>query len=130
LSAKDAGLTADEVRAARRLIEQALKPRALPVYSVAERQTLVVLKADLARRQSAKGKARRAPEVAQVAYRRQHVNILLRYVLDEKYRKNPKSAATIMKIIEWLDAIGIEASDSQVWRDITAVLKSNPLASS
>jgi hypothetical protein len=65
--------------------------------------------------------------VARVAYRRQHVNVLLRYVIDKKYRKHPKSAATIMKLVEWLDSIGIEASDSQVRRDIAAVLKSQPL---
>jgi hypothetical protein len=51
------------------------------------------------------------------------VNLLLRYVVDEKYRKNPKSLATVMKIVEWLDAIGIEASETQVRRDIGAVVK-------
>jgi hypothetical protein len=32
-----------------------------------------------------------------------------------------------MKIVEWLDEIGIEASESQVRRDIHAALKLGPL---
>jgi hypothetical protein len=132
LSGKDAALTPAEQRAGRQRVEKALKPRtgALPVYSAEERQTLAILQADLGRRQSAKGKARRAADVAQVAYRRQRVNVLLRYVIEKKYRKDPTSAATIMKIVEWLDKIGMEASETQVRRDIAAILKSSPLASS
>ena len=130
MSAKKAGLTPDEIRAGRQRIEQALKPRALPVYAAEERETLALLQADFSRRQSAKAKASRAPEVAQVTYRRNHVNMLLRYVVEKKYRKNPTSPATVMKIVNWLDGIGIEASSTQVRRDIVAVLKSEPLAPS
>jgi hypothetical protein len=127
LSAKDAGLTTEEIRAGRQRIEKARRPRALPVYSAEERQTLAILQAELARRQSAKGKASRTADVARVAYRRKHVNVLLRYVLDKKYREKPKSLGTVMKLIEWLDSIGIQASEPQVRRDIAAALESQPL---
>jgi hypothetical protein len=128
VSAKEAGLTPDEIRIGRQRVEQALKRRALPYYSAEERETLAVLRGELSRRQSAKGKARRAKEVAQVANRRQQVDLLLRYVVDEKYRKKPKSLATVMKIVDWLDGIGIPASETQVRRDIAASLKSEPLS--
>jgi hypothetical protein len=49
---------------------------------------------------------------------------LLRYVIAQKYRDKPNSLETVMKIVEWLDtACGIEASETQVRRDIHAVLE-------
>jgi hypothetical protein len=53
--------------------------------------------------------------------------LLLRYVVEKRYRDNPKALKTVMKIIEWLDDIGIEASEPQVRRDINAALKLGPL---
>jgi hypothetical protein len=47
--------------------------------------------------------------------------------VDQRYRDNPNSAATVMKIIEWLDEIGIEASEPQVRRDIHAVMEGGEL---
>ena len=45
----------------------------------------------------------------------------------KRYREKPNELATVMKIIEWLDEIGIEASEPQVRRDIHAALNSGPL---
>ena len=41
--------------------------------------------------------------------------------------KTRTRSPTVMKMIEWLDNIGIEASESQVRRDIHEALKSGPL---
>jgi hypothetical protein len=117
----------DEIRAATDLIKQARRPRAIPFYSAEERQALAILRADFAQRQSAKGKARRAPQVAKVAHRRMRVSLLLRYVVKKKYRDDPKSLATVMEIVAQLDETGIAASESQVRRDIAAVLKTDPV---
>jgi hypothetical protein len=55
--------------------------------------------------------------------------MFLRVVVDEKYRQNPKTSATVMKIIGLLDEWGIQASVTQVRRDIDAALKLWPLPS-
>ena len=81
---------------------------------------------DKTRGTKSKSSAKRVAE-----YRRNHVNLILRYVLPKKYRRNDKvarSANTIMDVIEWLDGIGIEASETQVRRDIEAALKQGPLS--
>jgi hypothetical protein len=123
MSATDADLTQAEVRAAATLLESALRWRAIPAYSPEERLVLAILAADLSKRQRIKAKKGRELATAKVEYRRNHVNLLLRYVVDKKYRTEPKKLMTVMKIIERLDEIGIEASESQVRRDILAVLK-------
>lgn len=64
------------------------------------------------------------------AFRRDRVNLLLRYVLEKKYRKDKKAATsnrTVMKLIQWLDDTGIVATVSQVRRDIHEALKRGPL---
>jgi hypothetical protein len=85
------------------------------------------LTADLSHRQRIKGKKSKGAAKAYAQYRRNHVNLLLRYVVDKRFRANPKTLPTVMKIIEWLDEIGIEASEPQVRRDIHTALKSGPL---
>src|SRR5262245_29373539 len=127
LAAKDAELTQAEIHAAGKLIERALHPRGLKFYAPEERLVLAVLAANYSHQQRARGKKSKGAAKQQAEYRRNHVNLLLRYVVDKKYRKSPKTLATVMKIIQWLDDIGIEASDTQVRRDINAALKSGPL---
>lgn len=122
---KDAELTRAEIGFAKGLIVRALKPRFLPVYSTEERLVLAILTANLSLRLSTAGKKGGSARVTKTNYRKAHVNILLRYVIPKRYRdnNNANSLATRMKIIEWLEKIGIEASVSQVWRDIRAALK-------
>ena len=120
-------LTQAEIRAAEKLLERTLKPRAIPVYSWEERIVLAILAANYSQLQRARGKKSKGAAKAKAEYRRNHVNLLLRYVVAKKYRMKPKVLATVMQIIEWLDNIGIEASEPQVRRDIHAALKSGPL---
>jgi hypothetical protein len=123
-------LTPDEIRAAEKLINRALQPRVLPVYSPGERFALAILAANLSLLQRARGKKSKGAAKKAAEYRRQHVNLLLRHVVDKKYRKTAETAnelGTVMKIIDWLDSMSIEASESQVRRDIHAALNSGPL---
>jgi hypothetical protein len=125
-SSKDAELSPAEILAAERLLERALAPRAIPNYSPEERWALAILVAD----QKARGKKSKSPAKQQAEYRRNQVNLILRYVVDKKCRrdvKTAKSLKTVMTIVEWLDGIGIEASETQVRRDIAAALDWGPL---
>ena len=124
----DADLTPEEIRTAEALLDNALAWRALPDYSPEERLVLATLAAHLSRQQRARGKKSRNAEKLKAENRRVHVNLLLRYVIAQRYRDKPNSRATVMKIVEWLDsACGIEAADTQVRRDIHAVLELGPL---
>jgi hypothetical protein len=128
--ADHAGLTQAEIRSAGRLVDRALAERALPVYSLEERMVLAILVADLSRQQRLRGKKSRSAAVQNAAFRRDRVNLLLRYVLEKKYRKDRKAAIsnrTVMKLIEWLDETGIVATDRQVRLDIHDALKRGPL---
>jgi hypothetical protein len=127
MRAKDAELTQAEIREAEKLLKRALRPRAIPIYSPEERLVLAILAANYSRLQHARGKKSKGAAKAKAEYRRNHVNLLLRYVVDKRCRKNPNALATVMKIIDRLDEIGIEASEPQVRRDIHAALKSGPL---
>jgi hypothetical protein len=129
MSAKDAKavLTQAEIRAAEKFLEHTLRWRALPVYTWEERFALAILTANYSLQQRVRGKKSIGAAKEKAEYRRNHVNLLLRYVVEKRYRDNPNSAATVMKIVEWLDDISIEASDPQVRRDIHAVLKLGPL---
>ena len=126
-AAKDAELTQAEIHAAGKLIERALQLRGYKFYSPEERLVLAVLVANYSQQQRARGKKSRGGATKKAEYRKGHVNLLLRYVVNKKYRERPTTLATVMKIIEWLDVIGIEASEPQVRRDIGAALKSGPL---
>lgn len=125
--AKDAELTQVDIRTAEILLERTLQPRAIPVYSPVERLVLAILAANYSQLQRARGKKGRAAAKAAAEYRRNHVNMLLRYVVEKRYRDDPTSLKTVMKIVDLLDGIGIEASDPQVRRDIHAALKLGPL---
>jgi hypothetical protein len=132
MSGNDAKLTREEILAAKRLIERALRPHALPVYSPDERLALAILAANHSQLQRARGRKSKSAAKHLAEYRRNHVNLLLRYVVERKYRRDEKTAtslATVMRIVQWLDEIGIEASESQVRRDIHAALKLGPLPS-
>jgi len=127
-NAKDAELSPAEILAAEGLLARALARRAIPDYPPEERWALAILVAD----RRARGRNSKSPEKRQAEYRRNQVNLILRYVINKKYRRNgqvAKSAKTIMTIIEWLDGIGIEASETQVRRDIDAALALGPLPS-
>jgi hypothetical protein len=127
-SAEIAELTPEEMRTAEKLVERALAWRALPDYSPTERLVLAILAADLSRQQSIRGQKGRIAAKQQAENRRQHVNLLLRYVVNQKYRDDPKSLKTVMEIVKWLDeACGIEASEAKVRRDIHAGLELGPL---
>ena len=127
MKTKDAELTQAEIREAEKLLKRALQPRAIPIYSPEERLVLAILAANYSQLQRARGKKGRAAAKAKAEYRRNHVNLLLRYVVDKRYRKNPNTLATVMKIINWLGDIGIDASEPQVRRDIHAALELGPL---
>ena len=127
MDTKHAELTRAEIQAAEQLLKRALQPRVLPFYSPEERFALAILAANYSQLQRARGKMSRGAVKERAEYRRNHVNMLLRYVVEKRYRDDPKSLATIMKIVEWLDEIGIEASEPQVRRDIHVALKSGPL---
>ena len=124
----DPELTPDEIRAAEAILERALCWRALPDYSSEERLVLAILAAHLSGQQRIRGKKSKNAEKVQAERRRGHVNLLLRYVVKQECRDDPKSLKTVMTIVDWLDAAcGIEASEPQVRRDIHAVLEQGPL---
>ena len=125
--AKHAGLTQAEIRAAEKLLLRALQWRGIPSYSPEERLVLAILAAHYSHLQRIRGKKSKGPQKKKAEYRRMHVNLLLRYVVAKKYRDDPKSLATVMNIVEWLDYNRIEASEPQVRRDINAALKLGPL---
>jgi hypothetical protein len=125
--AKDAELTQAEIRAAEKLLDRTLLPRGLPIYSWEERMVLAILVANYSQLQRVRGKKSNSVKKEKARLRRNRVNLLLRYVVDRKCRKSPNTSETVMKIIGWLDETGIEASVSQVRRDIHAALKSGPL---
>jgi hypothetical protein len=128
--ADHAGLSQAEIRSAGRLVDRALTERALPVYSWEERMVLAILVADLSRQQRLRGQKSTSAAKRDAAFRRDRVNLLLRYVLDKKFRKDERAATsnrTVMKLIQWLDDTGIVATDTQVRRDIHEVLKRGPL---
>src|SRR5262249_36918681 len=120
-------LTPAEIDAAKKLVERALSPRALPVYSAEERTVLAIVVAHQSLLQAVRGKKSKGTLKELAEHRGNHVNLLLRYVVERRYREDPNSLATVMKIVEWLDLIGIEASEPQVRRDIRAALKLGPL---
>jgi hypothetical protein len=125
--AKRAELMPAEIRAAEGLVKQALRPRALPFYSAKERSALAILVAHLSLVQRARGKKSKGAAKEQAERRKNHVNLLLRYVIEKRYRQKPNTDPTVMRIINWLGDIGITASVSQVRRDIHASLKLGPL---
>ena len=125
--AAQVGLTRAEIDKAETLIQRALRVQAIPVYSPEERFVLAILSANVRLLQRARGKKSGGAAKEQAAYRRSHVNILLRYVVEKRYSSNPTSLATVMKIVDWLDRTGIKASEPQVRRDIHAALKLGPL---
>lgn len=127
ISVKDADLTQADLHAAEKLLERALRPRGIPFYSREERFVLAILAANYSLLQRARAKRSRGGAIAKAERRRSVVNLLLRYVVDKRYRKNPNTTATVMKIIELLDDNGIVASEAQVRRDIHTALKSGPL---
>jgi hypothetical protein len=123
-----AELTPEEMRSAEALLDKALAWRALPDYSPEERLAIAILAASLTRQQSIRGKKSKNAAKLQAENRRQHVNLLLRYVVKQKYRDDPNSLKTVMKIVDWLDkACRIEAGEAQVRRDIHRVLELGPL---
>jgi hypothetical protein len=125
-----AELSQAEIRSARRLIDLALAPRGLPFYSPEERMVLAILAADLSRQQGLRGKKSKSPAKREAAFRRDRVNLLLRYVVAKKFRKDQKAATsnrTVMEIMHWLDDLGMVANDTQIRRDIHEVLKRGPL---
>jgi hypothetical protein len=124
----DPDLTPEEMRAAEALLDSALAWRALPDYSPKERLVLALLATNLSRQQRIRGGKSKNAAKLKAENRRGHVNLLLRYVVDQKCRDNPTDLKTVMTIVDWLDtACGIEATDVQVRRDIHAVLKLGPL---
>ena len=126
-AAKRAGLTQAGIAAAGKLVEQALHLRGYEYYSDEELGVLAILIAYHSFQQRARGKKGRIAAKEKANYRRVDVNFLLRFIVNKKYRQKPKSLATVMKIIELLDEWGIEASETQVRRDIDAALKLGPL---
>ena len=96
-------LTPAEISAAATLLESALTWRALPDYSPAERLVLAILAANLSRQQRIRGKKSKSADKRQAENRRQHVNVLLRYVVDRNSRRQPNSLQTVMEIVDWLD---------------------------
>lgn len=78
----------------------------------------------------ARGAKSKGPAKQQAEYLRDHVNLILRYVVNKKYRRDDKvarSIKTIVAVIKCLDEIGIEASETQVRRAIGAALQRGPL---
>ena len=93
-------------------MERALAPRGLPASLPDERLVLAILAANLTRQQRIRGKKSKSAEKLQAENRRNHVNLLLRYVVNQKCRDAPNSLQTVMTIVDWLDtACGIEASE-------------------
>lgn len=115
-------LTREEISAAIKLVERTLRPRGIPFYSPEERMVLAILAANYSLLQRARGKKSKGAAKAVAEYRRNQVAFLLRCVVAKRYREKPTSRATVMHIVGRLDSTGIEASDTQVWRDIRDVL--------
>jgi hypothetical protein len=126
-SLKHANLTQEEIASAEKLVIHALSWRGLGYFGYGARSVLAILAANYRLQQRARGKKSRGAAKERAELRRGRVNILLRYVVNKKYRERPTSSATIMEIIGWLDGLGDEASESQVRRDIHAALKRGPL---
>jgi len=120
------GLTNFDIDAAKELIIQALHPGA--IRTPEELQVLAILEAYISLVQQAKGRRSKGKLKEKAERRRCHVNLLLRYKLENRLREAPTGAETLMKLIEWLDILGIEASVTQVRRDVQAVLSLGPLA--
>ena len=118
-------LTEAEILAADKLIERAMRPAG--VYDPDERWARAILVANFSREQRARGIKGRSAEKAKAERRTNLVELLLRYVVDKKYRNKPTSAVTVAMIIDLLDSYGIEAGDPQVRRSISAALKRGPL---
>ena len=129
-AAEHAELTQAEIAAAGKLVEQALHRRSYEYYSDEELGVLAILVAYHSYQQRARGKKGREAAKEQANYRRADVNFLLRFIVNKKYRQKPKTAATVMKIIDLLDGFEIEASEPQVRRDIRAILRIAPLPTS
>jgi hypothetical protein len=126
-AAKHAGLTQAEIDAAGKLVEKALQWRGYPDYSDEELGVLAILAAYHSYQQRARGKKGRESAKETVEHRRSFVNFFLRSIVEEKYRQEPRSLGTVMKIVDLLDGFGIEASEPQVRRDIHAILRIAPL---
>ena len=125
MSSTGLGPTEAEICEADKLIERAMRPAGL--YDAEERWVRAIIAANLKRQQRARGKKSKGAAKVKTEYRRNWVNLLLRYIVSKRYLKKPTSNETIMKIVGCLDDIGIEASEPQVRRDIGAVLKPSPL---
>ena len=126
-AAKRAGLTQAGIAAAGKLVEQALHRRGYEYYSDEELGVLAILAAYHSYQQRARGKKGRESAKETVEHRRSFVNFFLRSIVEEKYRQEPRSLGTVMKIVDLLDGFGIEASEPQVRRDIRAILRIAPL---
>ena len=124
---KDPNLTPAEIRLADELIQRALRPRAVGFYSSEERLVLAILTANYSRLQRARGKKSKGIAKEKAEYRKKHVNILLRYVVEKRYRRRSHFARMLDQPVEWLTDSCIEASESQVRRDIHAALELGPL---
>jgi len=74
-------LTQAEIDAAEQLLKRALQPRAIPLYSTQERVVLAILAANYSQLQRARGKRSKGVAKERAEYRRNHVNLLLRYVV-------------------------------------------------
>ena len=126
-SLKHANLTQEEIASAEKLVIHALSYQGLGYFGYEARSVLAILAANRRLLQQARGRKSKGSAKERASMRRDRVNILLQYVVHEKYRKNPTSLATVMEIVGWLDRLGYEASEPQVRRDIHAVLELDPL---
>ena len=126
-SLKDANLTQEEIASAEKLVIHALSCRGLRYIGYEARPVLAILAASYRLQQRARGKKSKGAAKELAELRRARVNILLRYVVDKKYRDNPTSSATVMELVDWLDTHHIAASEPQVRRDIHAALELGPL---
>jgi hypothetical protein len=126
-SLKQANLTQEEIACAEKLVIHALSYRGLGYFGYEDRSVLAILDANFRLLQQARGRKSKGAVKERAELRRFRVNILLDAV-DEKYRKDPTSLATVMEIIDWLYGLGDEASEPQVRRSIHAALKLSPLS--
>jgi DNA-binding transcriptional ArsR family regulator len=122
---KKAGLTDEMIREAEKFVQHVLRPRgAIPItpeddYSREDLGTLAILAGHRRYLQRVRSKkSRRFLE-----YRRWQVYMLLHYVVDQRYRDNPTSPASIKKIADELYDFGFDAGTSQVLRDIKVALQ-------
>jgi hypothetical protein len=126
-SLKHANLTQEEITSAEKLVIHALSWRGIGYFDYEARSVLAILAANYRLQQRARGKKSKGAAKERAGYRRDRVDLFLRYVVDKKYRDDPTSLATVMEIIYWLDIDHIEASESQVRRDIRAALERGAL---